>query len=227
MLAGIGFGQTLNKADLPSSIKDSSFFESRQIPYMLNSLSKIDSLYGSRILLYSNMACIPPEITKSFIFIESKGDSMAVSPELCTGVLQILASSATDIIILAKREGCLHPEQIQELSRILGEVRTDKILSFKLLGNKAIKRKELYNVDLNLLLGTMYLSVLINRVKCTGKSIRWDKVAVGYNSGYFAYNSGRDLKGNVKSVVKSVNRESSNYVLKLLGKNGILRLILK
>ena len=151
---------------------------------------------------------------------------MAVSAELCTGILQILASSSTDIIILAKREGCLYPEQIRELSRILGETRAAKILSFKLLGNQAIKRSELYDVNLNLLHGTMYLSVLINRIKVTGKPVRWDKVAVGYNSGYFAYNCGSDLKGNVKTVVKSVNRESSNYVLKLLGKNGILRLIL-
>lgn len=74
---------------------------------------------------------------------------------------------------------------------------------------------------LNILIGSIYLGLLIDE-HTEGSSVRLDKVVIRYNRGYFSDNRGKNIVGDIDSVVKNVPTESKNYVLKLLGKNGTL-----
>ena len=92
-----------------------------------------------------------------------------------------------------------------------------------------IDKNSLLDPEINILAGTKYLKQILDNPK--ENKLRYDKIAIRYNSGYYAYDCGNRLNGNTDNVLnkllESNNLASYNYVLKLLGKNGILKLTKK
>ena len=75
----------------------------------------------------------------------------------------------------------------------------------------------------------IYLSRLVdNSTDISGKK-RYDLLPMGYNIGWFAFKSKRPelLAKNTNQVIDSTNVTTGNYILKLVGKNGLMETILR
>jgi soluble lytic murein transglycosylase-like protein len=209
------------RANLPATVK--AFYEDYQVSKNATAITSIKNSFSSYVAQMSRLANIPEEIIYAFIFIESGGKVKAKSPAGAIGLMQIMANSATDFLYLEKKDNRLNDEEKKILASKLGNERLSKILSMQYMGQKVVVTEEdLYDPQLNILIGTIYLGLLIDRFTTLDGVLRLDKVAVQYNMGWFANKKGTSLTGNTESLVASLNKESANYILKLVGKNGVL-----
>jgi soluble lytic murein transglycosylase-like protein len=201
-----------------------SFYTDDQFGKIKNKLADIDNMYGRYIKNSAQMSNVPEEIIKSVIFIESAGDKDAKnSGSGATGLMQVTPNSATDILILENQKKRFSDKEKEAMRRMLGD-RAAEILKIKNLGEKQIiTEKDLFNPELNIFIGTIYLGILIDEsTDNNGQEVRLDKVIARFNKGYFSDGKGSKLKGTVQDVVASTNKETSSYIVKFLGKNGTL-----
>jgi len=211
-------------ADLLIPGIDISFYKDTERPLINKKLNLIKQTYGNYISNSSKISNVPENIIYSFIFIESAGNEKAVSPVGATGLMQIAPIAATDIIVMEHKYGRLNKDEISILSKYIDQERFNKIMSIYTLGSQIITKDDLFYPELNILIGTIYLGLLIDQQVEEGK-IRMDKVVIRYNMGYFAYNKGKSLQGDTTALVSSLNKETSNYITKLVGTNGLLDII--
>ena len=76
------------------------------------------------------------------------------------------------------------------------------------------------NAEFNILMGAMYLGILIDQHHEVG-GLRLDKALLRYARGYFF----KPAAGSIEQVldqVKGKSTEAYTYVIKILGKNGLL-----
>ena len=199
-----------------------AFYKTTDVPQIKKKIGEINSKYGPYIKNSSKISSVPEDLISSFIFIESAGNPNAVSPSGATGLMQVAPVSGTDILFLEKKMGRLNAAEKKILENHIGAQRLADILKMQYMGQKiVITKNDLLNPELNILIGTIYLGLLIYRHTENGV-IRLDKVVVSYNMGWFANDQGKKLQGDTVSLVKTINKESSNYITKLLGQNGIL-----
>lgn len=208
-----------------------SFYKDYEVPQLKSAIAKIYNTYKASIDLASKTTEVPIQIIKSFIFIESAGDPNAVSSAGAVGLMQLKPDSASDVLVMANKQGLLDATEKATLTKYLGKRFTDGILKMKYLGHKVtangvtdsvwVTKKDLFNPELNILIGSIYIGMLIDEHTENGVP-RFDKIVIRYNRGYFSDKRGKGLLGKLEDIIKSIPTESKSYVLKLLGKNGTL-----
>lgn len=202
---------------------EDSFYTDDQFTRIQTNLANIQSNYGTFINRQSQLSNVPAEIIKSFIFIESSGQENAKSGAGAIGLMQITPNSMNDILVLENQKNRLSVGEKAYLTELIGADRANQVFATRVLGRlNVITTDDLLDPATNIFIGTIYLGLLIDRFT-ENKVIRLDKVVIQYNMGWFANKSGTTLQGNtIDDLIASVNKESSTYITKLLGQNGVL-----
>ncbi len=172
---------------------------------------------------------VPGALILSIIFTESAGIPNLISSAGACGLMQLKPQTGNDVIFLENHSGRLSAEEILVLRKSLG-IRLDGPLKQKFLSHKikensftgnVFTRSDLMIPELNVLLGAMYLGILIDQHQEAG-ILRLDKVLLRYGLGYFY----KPASGSIEQVldhVKIKSTEGYSYLLKVLGKNGLLQ----
>jgi soluble lytic murein transglycosylase-like protein len=172
------------------------------------------------------MSNVPKELIESFIFIESGGNANAQSP-YAVGLMQLSPATASDTLVKEKGLGRLSAPETELLKKYLGG-RYGLIEGVKpkqtSLGKTFITKKDLFIPEFNILLGTILLKQLMDEFTEPNGKIRMDKVIVIYNGGRYGKIAKKVIasKEGIEEIVKIVPKETSSYILKLLGTEGIL-----
>ena len=203
-----------------------SFYASTDIPQIKTQLSIITRLYSGLVGIISKATKVPAELIYAFMFIESRGEQDAYnSGSGATGLMQVTPFSATDIVVMENRAGRLTEPEKAILYRNLGKEKFDTLMGYTQLGQKqVITKDDLFKPELNILVGAILMGILIDE-HTEGGTTRLDKVVVRYNMGYYAYSKGSSLTGNINNIMVDMNTQSKNYILQLLGTNGILDIL--
>ena len=170
---------------------------------------------------------IPKDIIISVIFIESSGNKNAKSNSGAIGLMQLKPDSAADIVNIKKRKYKLTSLETSILKNNLEEDKYKCLINMPYAGKypcgeNPITEKDLVKEELNILIGTMYLKLLISKLKENGK-LRLDKVIAKYNQGYFW----KTPTGNYEDFYNKVPDETKKYIVRFSGINGILDIINK
>ena len=182
--------------------------------------------FGEIIKRMSGYSNVPTELIESFIFIESGGNASAQSP-YATGLMQLNGATASDTIVKEKGAGRLSAEEGAILKKYLGS-RYTMVEGVKpkqtSLGKTFITNDDLLKPEFNVLVGTMLLKQLMDEFTGADGKIRMDKVIVIYNGGRFGKVAKKVIpfQGTTEDLIKLVPKETSAYILKLLGTQGIL-----
>ncbi len=210
---------------------ENKFYSDTQAPLVKKKINEIYNSYKGIMDNVSTISKVPTELLKSFTFIESAGDPNAVSHAGAVGLMQLVPSSASDILVLENKKKRLTDAEKAILTKYLGKRFTDGILKMKYLGDKKtvngvtsatwVTKEDLLNPELNLLIGAIYLGLLIDE-ETDKNRLRLDRVVLRYNRGYF---SKVDRGLALPALVVNQPTESKDYVYKLLGTNGTLDLL--
>lgn len=212
-----------------------SFYTADQKSQNAAKIAQTYNKYKQEIDTVSHLTNVPTNLISSFIFIESAGNPTVISGAGAVGLMQLIPTSASDILVLENTKGRMNGELGDGIKKICTDVMGDRftkgILKMKYLGMQVmvgseikaswVTTKDLYNPLFNILCGSIYLGLLLDQER-EGDSVRLDKVVIRYNKGYFADNMGKNLTGSISDVIAKAPAESKNYVLKLLGINGTL-----
>lgn len=220
------------------------FYPDNQVPLIKQKLAEIKANYGKYVEYIATITNIPADVIYSFIFIESRGNKDAVSficnsskPYECpVGLMQITAETATGTVFFENKQGRLLPQEKAILEKYISKEKLNCIYSMQFFGHpvgcskittksgnrvgQVIEKKDLFNPELNILIGAMLIGQLIDQ-HTEGGTPRMDKVIVRYNAGYFYKPKG----ATIQETVMNVPTESRNYIYKLLGENGVLSLV--
>jgi soluble lytic murein transglycosylase-like protein len=181
--------------------------------------------FGAYINNISKLSDVPAELIESFIFIESGGNPNAKSP-YATGLMQLSPATASDVLVKEKGADRLRDGEAAILKKYLG-TRYSLIEKVKpkqtSLGKTFITNDDLLKPEFNILVGSILLGQLVNEFTENG-ILRLDKVVTIYNGGRFSKAGKKIIKfqGSTKELLTQVPKESSNYILKLLGTQGLL-----
>lgn len=202
-----------------------AFYKDSERQSIRNRMAEIKSMYGAVISNTANLIGIPEAIIYSFIFIESRGEKTAQNG-LSYGLMQVSTNSATDILHLANKGGHVTGDVKTILRKHLGS-RLDTILKMQYMNQYGLQvtESDLIKPELNILIGTLYLRLLIDYFT-ENKRIRLDKVVACYNMG-FGWRT-KLMQPNYDTIEKTIanlNSTTSSYILKLLGKNGTLDIL--
>lgn len=182
--------------------------------------------FGSIINNISTISNVPSELIESFIFIESAGNPNAKSP-YATGLMQLSPATASDTIVKEKGEGRLSNDEANILKKYLGS-RYALIEGVKpkqtSLGKTFVTNDDLLKPELNILLGTILLKQLMDEFLQPDGKIRMDKVITIYNGGRYGAVAKKVIpfQGTTEQLVAFVPKETSDYIKKLVGTQGIL-----
>lgn len=215
-----GLSGTVN-IDLPA-ISD-AFYDDYEIPQNMELMNQIKSMYGTMVSNIARITNLPDSLIYSFIFIESAGDTFAVNGK-AIGLMQVGYNSATDIVYSENKKGRLGDPEKVILRNHLG-ARFDQIIAMKSLGiEQYITQEDLYDPELNILIGSILLGQLIDE-SMDNDLLRLDKVIIRYNVGYYSYSRGKKLVGDFLTVINMVNPITRSYITKMIGKNGVLEML--
>ncbi len=205
-----------------------SFYSANTALQNRSKIEQIKNLYSGIINYVSKITNVPVLLILAFIFIESSGNANAISPVGAVGLMQLMPASASDILVMEKMKGRLTVAESAILTKYLGARFTDGIMKMKYLGNKVtvngvksatwVTKEDLLKPELNILIGSIYLSMLLGEENKNG--IRLDRVVVRYNKGYRTSLPNGDIHEVIAS--NNVPTESKNFITKLIGKNGVL-----
>lgn len=206
------------------------FYDSKQIPLIKDKIEDvIDAKYGKIIKNISKITGLNDEIIKSFIFIESAGKENAETP-YAIGLMQVGLATASDALVYEKSSGRLSNEEEEILKKHLGSKmkNLEKLKkNQKSIGKTWIGKKELFNPELNILIGSIIVKQLADEFSENGVP-RLDKVAVIYNAGRYGKIAKKTIahKGSVDELVGILPKEPSAYITKLVGTNGLLDILI-
>lgn len=208
-----------------------AFYPDKDRSAIKKKIAEIYAKYKSEIDIVSKCTNVPINLILSFIFIESGGDPNAKSGAGAIGLMQLIPSSANDILIIERQKNRLTEMEKKILTEKLGDRFTQGIMKMPYLGasisfkgvstSSFVTKEDLYNPLFNILCGSIYLGLLLDE-HTEGGTVRLDKVVIRYNKGYFADSKGKNLIGSIANVISSAPTESKAYVLKLVGLNGTL-----
>jgi len=201
------------------------YYKESDRPAIQKSLIEINNKYGKSIAKISKATAVPEALVLSFIFIESRGGNNAVNGN-SYGLMQINTTSATDLLHLAHTNNLLTSEIQYMLRKHIGN-RLDTILKMQYMNQYGLQvtASDLQQPELNILIGTLYLRLLIDYFT-ENKTIRLDKVVACYNMG-FGWRTkltGPDYE-TIEKMTSNLNSITGSYILKLLGKNGTLDIL--
>lgn len=192
-------------------------------------MREIAQRYAGEIRQAETLTRVPASIILAVIFTESAGVPSIVSSAGAVGLMQLKPQTGNDVIHLEHKAGRLTPGEISVLRRHLGArlegPLRQKYLSHKIKENNftgsVMTRTDLQRPELNILLGAMLLGILIDQ-SYEGTLLRLDRVMVRYNQGYFF----KMPPGTVEQTldyVRGKRSEAYNYVLKVVGRNGLMQ----
>jgi soluble lytic murein transglycosylase-like protein len=199
---------------------DQAFYPDTDVPKIKAKIATIKANYGKFINNSSAISNVPADLIAAFIFIESGGVATAVSGAGAIGLMQIMVNSGTDILTIERQQRRLSDGEKATFLRLVGADRYAKYQKVQ-MGTLLTTKEDLLDPEFNIFIGTIYLNNLIDRHTEGGK-VRLDKVICNYNAGYYAFNKGKNLIGSIDELVLSLNSETSAYITKLLGVNGVL-----
>jgi soluble lytic murein transglycosylase-like protein len=191
-------------------------------------MDAIGKTFYKEIKQAETLTKVPGSLILSLIFTESGGRPAVVSSANAVGLMQMKTQTANDIIYWENKAGRLSAEELAILKKHLGErvngPLKQKYLSHKIKENNytgnVIVKADLMKPELNVLLGSMYLGILMDQHQ-EGEVLRLDKVLVRYNQGYF-FKPGTGSVEQTLDLVKGKSKEAYSYILKVVGKNGLL-----
>lgn len=208
------------------------FYTDAEAPLVKRKMDEITATYFNIINEVSDATRVPIPLIVSFVFIESAGKVNAISSSGAVGLMQLSPKSGSDILVIENKRDRLRDKERELLTKYLGDRFTEGILKMKYLGDKVtvngvrsatwVTKEDLLKPELNLLIGSIFLSSLMDESTKDG-DLRLDKVVVRYNKGYFTK---KGLDGDVKSVMANAPSESKAYIKKLIGTNGTLDLLI-
>lgn len=216
------------ESTIPIPMTARSFYTDNAQVQNKTRIAQIAKKWFNEIKLAETLTNVPGSIILSVIFTESGGNATVISSAGAAGLMQLKPQTGNDIIHLEKKAGRLSAEEIEVLRKHLG-ARLDGPLKQKYLSHKikennfsgnVITRADLQNPELNILLGSIYLGILIDQHTENGV-LRLDKVVMRYNQGYFFKIPQGDVERTL-DFAKGRSKEAYSYVLKVVGKNGLL-----
>ncbi len=205
-------------------INEAFYIKPNDITQVQSALSNISTKYGSIIANVSSATFVPADVIKSVIFIESRGDEnvKTTGVEAATGLMQVSPATAYDTIKKEIEKKRLSAPERAMLNKYLNLGAFPKTYDSNI---KAQLAKNLKKPEFNILIGSMYLGILMELNTEKGK-VRFDKVIVQYNAGfYFPLQIKETWKKDEQSLYKSLNPVTKAYVLKFIGKNGTLDIL--
>jgi soluble lytic murein transglycosylase-like protein len=203
-----------------------SFYSSDSVKWNEDKIvNVIRPKFGKYIDKIADMTGVPVELIEAFIFIESGGNPNAQSP-FAVGLMQVGLATGSDTLIFEKGAGRLQDEEAAILKKYLGSRYSliEKVKpKQKSIGKTFITKADLLKPELNILIGSILLKQLCDEFVENGK-VRLDKVVAVYNGGRYSKSNKKVIpfKGTTKELLALVPKETSAYVLKLIGTNGIL-----
>ncbi|OJW76297.1 transglycosylase SLT domain-containing protein [Spirosoma sp. 48-14] len=205
------------------------YYTASQAVGNLDMVRSIRNQYGTFIQQASELTNVPSAVIEAFCFIESAGNPNAKSSAGAVGLMQLTPDTCVTAIHLDNKENRVSDEQLDLLASYLGNklvnIRKLRYLGDDKAGNTKLVASEVMSPEVNLLIGAMLLGRLIDEstqiLTLTDQLIRWDKVVFRYNAGYFYKIKAKTFAG-VLAEAKAKATETGNYILKLVGKNGLL-----
>lgn len=209
---------------------DKGFYPDSAVSQIRKKIAEIYDAYKGDIDLAVKLANIPKSLILSIIFTESRGIKSLVSTAGAVGLMQMKPQAANDAIFLENKYGRLSTIEKEYLRELIGDKRLVAILKQKYLGHKikendytgnVITQTDLTNSRFNILTGTLLLGLLIDQHTKNG-IVRLDKAIIRYGQGYFFKPIGETIEETLESI--KGRKEVYNAVLKILGKNGLIKI---
>jgi len=204
------------------------FYSNAALPHNTANLDHLGKTSYKEIKQAEELIKVPGALILSVIFTESAGNPSVVSYVGAAGLMQLKPQAANDTIFLENKQGRLTAGELAVLKKYLGNringPLKQKYLSHKIKENNytgnVVTRADMLNPEFNILCGAMLLGILIDQHQEAGL-LRLDKVLLRYGMGYF-YKPGEGTIEQVLDRVKPKSSEGYAYILKVLGKNGLL-----
>ena len=214
--------------EVPIPMTPRVFYSNTALPQNKAKLEQIGKKYYKEIKQAEALTKVPGALILSVIFTESAGNPNVVSYVGAAGLMQLKPQSANDTIYLENKQGRLTAGELAVLKKYLGNringPLKQKYLSHKIKENNfsgnVVTKADMLNPEFNILCGAMLLGILIDQHQEAG-TLRLDKVLLRYGMGYF-YKPGTGTVEQVLDRVKPKSSEGYAYILKVLGKNGLL-----
>ncbi len=214
--------------EVPIPMTPRVFYSNAALPQNKAKLDQIGKKYYKEIKQAEELTKVPGALILSVIFTESAGNPSVVSYVGAAGLMQLKPQAANDTIYLENKQGRLTAGELAVLKKYLGNringPLKQKYLSHKIKENNytgnVVTRADMLNPEFNILCGAMLLGILIDQHQEAGL-LRLDKVLLRYGMGYF-YKPGEGSIEQVLDRVKPKSSEGYAYILKVLGKNGLL-----
>jgi hypothetical protein len=185
----------------------------------LGRIAQIRAQYGTIVQLVTKITNVPENLLYAFIFIESAGNQYAINGS-AIGLMQLSPAGASDMIFLENKRGRLQAAEKAILRRQMG-ARFDAITRMRYMGDGVyVNANDLGQAEFNILAGAIYLGILLDE-HIEGEYVRMDKVVTRYNRGYFTKN----LSGDLDNFYLTQNNTTRDYILKLVGTNGIIDIL--
>jgi hypothetical protein len=187
-------------------------------------LEKIWTKYKTDIEFVADELSIAPEITISFIAVESAGNSSAgTAGHETQGLMQWNRNYAKSNLEDAKKNGRLSDAVINKLSTYGVKFDADG-------KTKTITNADQLKPGFNILMGSIILNKMSKEDWGTDDdgSMRLDRMIAVYNAGPYGDTGKKARLGNYKTpedLAKSVNPTTRAYISKIFGKNGTLDII--
>ena len=213
---------------VPIPMTPREFYSDASLPQNKSKLDAIGKKYYKEIKLAETLTNVPGAIILSLIFTESAGNSSIMSPSGAVGLMQLKPQAGNDVIHLENKAKRLTTPEIDVLRKHLGarlngplkqQYLSHKIKENNYTGN-VMTRADLQKPELNILLGAMLIGILMDQHIEQG-TLRLDKALVRYNQGYF-FKPGTGTVEQVLDRVAGRSREAYSYIIKVVGKNGLL-----
>lgn len=212
-------------------LTNESFYTQESVKLNKAALQNIRKTYKSYIEGAAYLTNVPAEIITGVIFIESAGNKNVLSSAGAVGLMQLKPLTANDTIWIENSKKRLSNMEKTVIRKFIGN-RLDAILSMKYLNHKlkingytgnVITKNDLLQPYFNILVGAIYLGLLIDQ--STAKdNLRIENVMLRYNQGYFFNPKGNNFTETLANVKSRT--EAYNYLLKMLGKNGIMETVI-
>lgn len=211
-----------------------SYYPTSQVDQIASSVEVINAQFGSLIQQSSGISNLPWQLETAIIFIESDGNPNAVSNSGAIGLMQITPESAYETIRIESVNKRLSDQEKSLILKYLPDF--DFTIHFGSLINEPLNsdlsdkiKTALLNPEFNILIGGIYLRYCLDSNKIGGK-IRLDKAIIFYDFGpsrISIYDNPLFRYSDINSLYMEsfLPLETRDYILKLIGVNGILDII--
>jgi soluble lytic murein transglycosylase-like protein len=191
-------------------------------------IKKINANYKSSIERWGKLFETGSELLIGFIATESGGIMAPPNRFKATGLMQMTPPAFYDIVKKWKAEvdSDIPPEAMSIINARIPEISTAKTLSTP-LSNKIISLLQ-RDADFNIMSGTMMIRWLLERFSSPIFGGQLNKTLVAYNAGAYRSVLNSSPVIDTARLVASplVPKESQGYLLKMLGKDGFMQLII-